>query len=133
MRHFLRFFRAGKRRESERQYRAPGPKTGRPDEAEPAAAKPARTPAKQAAPRPRPIDTHSGRAERRTKPQPDVDVEAINIKAKLEAAAASEETGVFLSSLDNSAIALADTGLFKLDSEAEAEPEETGFNPYDRG
>ncbi|MGD8324316.1 MAG: hypothetical protein PVF50_08110 [Gammaproteobacteria bacterium] len=43
-----------------------------------------------------------------------------------------ESTGVFLASLDNSAITLADSGLFKIADEPEEEPDSSeNFDPYD--
>lgn len=61
------------------------------------------------------------------------DIDAKEIKDKLEAAARNS-TGVFLASLDNSAITLADSGLFKLAEEEEVDEKRKkpeSFNPYD--
>lgn len=66
------------------------------------------------------------------------DIDANEIKARVESGAL-ESTGVFLASLDNSAITLADSGLFKVE-EAEEEPaadkkreKRESFDPYNRG
>ena len=64
------------------------------------------------------------------------DIDANEIKARI-AAGALESTGVFLASLDNSAITLADSGLFKLDEtesdDKEKSDEPGSFDPYNRG
>jgi hypothetical protein len=78
-------------------------------------------------------DRRRGNSARRAQAAPKVEFEASakNIKAKLEANAATENTSAYLAALENSALTLCDSGLFKKES-AEPAPEPS-FNPYDRG
>jgi hypothetical protein len=78
-------------------------------------------------------DRRRGRGRPATRPARKVEFEASakNIKAKLEASAATENTSAYLAALDNSALTLCDSGLFKKEP-AESGPEPS-FNPYDRG
>lgn len=144
MRHFLKFIPADKRGDAEKQYsgddeHAPSERV---TEAILSRSEPARPKAPpQRAQRPDDVldDIHRPAfkpAQQPEKSQPQLASDAAGIKERLESAAASESTGVFLSSLDNSAIALADSGMFNLevddDEDADA-PVGGGFNPYNRG
>ena len=98
----------------------------------PSAPKAPKAPSASQDAQPRPVASRTQATEKSWDTRFDID--SNEIKAKLEEAARNS-TGVFLASLDNSAITLADSGLYKLDDETETEQEEapSSFNPYNHG
>jgi len=157
MRHFLKFIPVDKREQAEREYVATPAPSAEPRPARPSASRQAK-PRSQPSVEPELAGTglefgglverrHVGRGghvpeyvegftERRGKPAAKVPiaavkVEAKGVKAKLEASAATDNTSAYLAALDNSALMLADSGIFKNDK-LEPEPERS-FNPYNRG
>lgn len=150
MRHFLKFIPADKRDQAEREYGEAPSIAEQPPQA-PRSAQTARRPAphgRSAHPRRTPghgvhaaaeSGRHAGRRDpfakqsSRSVPATDARFEfsARGIKARLEASAAADNTAAYLAALDNSALTLADSGIFEQQTEDSAPAQ--SFNPYNRG